>query len=65
MYDEEGSVALRVLDSAGVNGFSIFNVQCAICPIPSDQDSLLIVVGNQTRYGLQVMKSCRCGPTSL
>jgi hypothetical protein len=53
MLTENGTVALRVADDAGVNGFSILHVQCAICPSISG-DGLMIITGNQTRYNWRV-----------
>ena len=63
MFAEEGTVATRVRDLTGVNGYSVFTVQCAVCrsrPQSTEDsdadDSYLILAGNKTRYCINVFK---------
>ena len=56
MFVEESPLAIRIPDPAGINGYSIFNVRCSVCPSPSPAGENLILTGNQTRYCIEVFK---------
>ena len=65
MFAEENTIAKRVPDPAGVYGFSVFSVQCAVCPsrsklpLASTEGSKLVIGGNQTRYSTKLFnKHC-------
>ena len=56
MFNEEIPIATRIPDPAGVNGYSIFNVGCSVCPSPRAGEHLCILTGNTTRYCIELFK---------
>lgn len=67
MFAEEDTVAVRVMDPTGVNGYSVVAVQCGVCPAlaakstpDSTENPKMIIGGNVTRYSTASFKK-HCG----